>query len=130
MNAIVSDKMKRHLPATRAVMVFVAGCLLGALIWGASPLVTGHREPWDANLGFYTVGLIVAGFLSALISPRHFWLAPLGIYVGQSIYALAFLPKGPLLPLGLLIGLGFCTLALAGAAGAFGIYRLLKRIEH
>src|SRR5439155_5227322 len=95
-------------PTVRALLVFVAGSVLGALIWWGSPFVTGQREPWDAPLGYYITALIAAGFAAALISPRHFWLAPPGIYLGQSIYAVVFLPTGPLLPLGLVFGLGFC----------------------
>jgi hypothetical protein len=118
--------MKTRLKA-RVSLTFVAGFVFGALIWWGSPFVVGQREPWDAPLGYYGTALIVAGFITALISPRHFWLAPLGIYFGQSIYAVAFLPTGPLLPLGLMFGLGFCILALAGAAGAFGIWRVRQR---
>ena len=118
--------MKTRL-TSRASLTFVAGFVLGALIWWASPFVTEQREPWDAPLGYYIAALIVTGFVAALLSPRHFWLAPVGIYLGQSVYAVAFLPTGPMLPFGLVLGLGFCILALAGAVGAFGVWRLCQR---
>ncbi len=118
--------MRARLKA-RVLLTFMAGLVFGALIWWASPFVTGQQEPWDGWFGYYGIALIVAGFITALISPRHFWLAPLGIYFGQSIYEMAFLPTGPLLPLGLILGFGFCILALAGAAGAFGVWRVCRR---
>jgi hypothetical protein len=111
----------------RASLTFGAGFLLGALIWWASPLVTGEHEPWDAPIGYYALSLVVAGFLAALISPRHFWLAPLGVYFGQFVYAFAFLPGGPLWLLGLIFGLFYCILALLGGAGAFGLWRAFRR---
>jgi hypothetical protein len=112
---------------SRAWLGFVAGLLLGALIWWASPLVTGEQEPWDAPLGYYVYALVVAGFTAAWIWPSRFWLAALGVYVGQCVYALVFLPGGPLWMVGLVSGLVFSLFALLGATIAFVLSRVLGK---
>lgn len=81
--------------------------------------MTGEVEPWDATSGYYSAALLVAGFVAALVFPARFWIAPVGVYVGQFSYAFAALPLGPLWPLGLLIGIAYSLLALLGATLAF-----------
>jgi hypothetical protein len=75
----------------------------------------GTREPWDASICSYGISLVVAGFVAALVSPRHFWIVPLGVYSGQVAFAAAFSPAGSLWPLGLGVGLAYSTLAVAGS---------------
>lgn len=111
----------------RTVFVTAVSFLLGMAIWWASPRMTGHAEPWDAGSPYYALSLIVAGFAAALVHPKRFWLAPVGIYFGQSFYMLLFLPGGPLWPVGLIFGAFYCLLSLLGAAAAYGLSRTPSR---
>lgn len=100
--------------------------MLGALLWALSPRITGEAEPWDSLGLYYFGGLFIAGFVAAWIFPKRFWLAPIGLYVGQMGYVwfatlAGHLPSGPLWPLGACMGLGMCVIALAGATLTFGI---------
>lgn len=108
------------------ISVVISGFFTGALIWWASPAFTGKAEPWDAEGGYYALALILAGLISALPSPRHFWLVPLGIYLGQLAYAFGFLPSGPLWAVGLVFAAMYCILALIGGACAFGLWRAYR----
>lgn len=107
-----------HRPAS----VVLLGVLLGAAIWWLSPMITGEVEPWDSQGNYYLVALFVAGFTSSLMSPRQFLFAPVGVYVGQFGYALLFLPLGPLLPLGMAVGLALSAVPLIGGAFAWAIF--------
>jgi hypothetical protein len=106
----------------RPAIVLIAGFVFGALIWWVSPTVTGHVEAWDAKGVYYPLSLVVAGVVAALLSPRHFVLAPVGIYLGQFAYAMVFLSGGPLWIAGLVFGVLYCTLAFAGSAIVFGCW--------
>lgn len=114
-------------PSISTVAVFVAGLLLGAMLWWLSPWFTGKVEPWDSSSHYYTAGLFGCGFVAACVSPRRFWAAPPGIYLGQFLYALATIPMGPFAPIGLMAGAVYCVLALAGAFVCFVIDWLLVR---
>ena len=94
------------------------------MIWAASPVFTGELEPWDGSMGYYALALALAGFLAALILPRRFWLAPVGVYLGQVAYLLLFLPKGPLMVVGLVFLVGYSLLALGGSALAYLLWRM------
>ena len=89
---------------------------LGAVIWALSPVVTGAAEPWDAESPYYFVSLFVAGAIVGFVWPRRIWAVFLGIVIGQLVYLLAFIPLGPLLPLGVLFLFGYALLSLLGAA--------------
>jgi hypothetical protein len=114
-------------PTDPAGRVFVAGVILGALLWGASPVITGEREPWDSSTPYYSIGLLVCGFVAACFGPKRFWIAPCGIYVGQFAYAFLVLPGGPLWVLGLIFGAVHCVVALIGATLPFLIYLMCRR---
>ncbi len=45
---------------SRFLGVFVGTVVLAFGTWAASPMVTGHPEPWDAEYPFYSV-LFLAG---------------------------------------------------------------------
>ena len=96
------------------IIGFLVAALLGAVIWGLSPLITEAVEPWDAESPYYFLSLFVAGGLVGLLCPRHIWVAYLGIVVGQLAYMLIALPSGPLLPLGVLFLFGYGVLSLLG----------------
>ena len=71
-----------------AVVVFAVGLLLGMAIWWTSPMFTGHEEPWDAEFRYYVGVLFLGGFVAAIFLPKAFWVAPIGVYVGQLLYGL------------------------------------------
>jgi hypothetical protein len=74
----------------RITLSFVLSMTLGAGVWGLSPFLTGHKEPWDASSPMYFLSLLIGGFSLAMICPRLFWVPVLGIYFGQVAYCLFF----------------------------------------
>lgn len=61
----------------------------GFLIWIASPFLTGHEEPWDAKGLYCVASLFVSGGIAGLLgTPRNFWLWPIALWVGQSLFGL------------------------------------------
>jgi hypothetical protein len=100
-----------------ALVVFSVGLLLGMAIWWTSPVLTGHEEPWDAEGRYYIWALFVAGAVATVFLPKAFWVAPIGLYVGQLVYGLyLYEPVGASLwPLGMVLAVFYCLAALAGA---------------
>jgi hypothetical protein len=70
----------------------VIGLALGSLVWAISVPLTGQREPFDGPILYYALSTFAAGVLSALPSPRHWWLALLSVYLGQHLYAFVAYP--------------------------------------
>ena len=99
----------------RAALTIVLAAILSAAVWASSPLVTGHKEPWDAEGFFYIGSLFAGGFISGLSIQKPLWAHYVGSVVGQVTYALIFLPLGPLFVLGVGFLLGYSLLFLAGA---------------
>ncbi len=125
----------------RAQLAFVIAVIAGALIWAVSPRVTGADEPRDADGIYYPGALAIVGFGVGLLtasepaptrasqadlpkagsSPpargdlRHLLAIYSGVFIGQLVYALIFLPTGPLI----LLGVGFlATYSMVAAIGA------------
>jgi len=73
----------------RSTLLFSA--ITGFLLWALSPAITGHNEPWDAPYPFYSIVLIGAGALWALIRRRREPVGILGVWLGQ-VLALCVLP--------------------------------------
>jgi hypothetical protein len=67
-----------------------AAALLGFAGWAASPALTGHVEPWDAELPFYSATTIVGGLVLGLAS-RRFAALYAGAWLGQ-VLAVLLLP--------------------------------------
>ena len=112
----------------RSFVVLSVGVLLGMAIWWTAPILSGQVEPWDAEGKYYLQALFVAGFLAAAFSPRAFWVAPIGIYIGQLLYCLyLYEPEGTTYwPLSMVLAVFYCVAALVGAlAGAISM-SLLK----
>src|SRR6266545_4387384 len=83
-----------------AIPAFLVALLASALVWGLSPLITGHLEPWDADGLYYVGALTVTGIVTGGLFPRPLWAHYLGSVVGQLTYELIFLKLGPLFLLG------------------------------
>lgn len=88
-------------PGRQAILWRAAAA--GAALWALSPLLTGRREPWDAQLPYYWVGLLVIGMVFARYTKRRaaLPLVLLGLYLGQVAWGLFALGAGNLLPVGL-----------------------------
>jgi len=110
--------------------VFLAGAAGGALIWLASPVVTGYREPWDAPGPYFALSLSGLGIMLGALAPRLFWLAPLAGFGGQFVVfaSRALLPPQELWLLGLIVLVIYAGIiavgALVGALGRVGGRRL------
>ena len=107
------------------VLGFIPACTMGAIIWLLSPYLTGELEPWDSGSFYYPIALIVSGLL--LLFYKHSTKASIywGIILGQIIYILIFLPKGPLMLVGSFLIFLYSLLALFG----LGIKYILARNE-
>jgi hypothetical protein len=74
----------------------------GALVWGFSPILVGHNEPWDVAPWFYPTVLFIAGVAAGWIAPKPLWAHYWGVVLGQLAYELLFQQAGALVLLGLL----------------------------
>lgn len=77
--------------------------VLAAVVWALSPLLTGHKEPWDSSSYYYPLALLVAGLVAGMLGSRRKTAYYLGAIVGQILYVLIFLKVRPLL----LVSVGF-----------------------
>jgi hypothetical protein len=103
--------------------VFLAGTAGGALIWLASPLMTGYREPWDAPGPYYTLSLGCLGIVLGALAPRLFWLAGLAGLFGEFLVfaSRALVPPQELWVLGMVALIVYAGVILLGAVvGALG----------
>ena len=69
----------------------------------------------------------MSGLLSAVFLPRGFWIAPVGVYVGQLLYGLfLYHPEGASLwPFGMVLAIFYSVATLGGAlTGALGMWLL------
>lgn len=103
------------------------GVILGALIWALSPRLTGLREPWDGAFAYYFGSLFLAGLVSALPCPRHWWKGTIGVYLGQYAFMFIVYGLGNLWPLSLLIGGVFMVVSLLGGAIVFALWFLFLK---
>jgi|SRR3954447_24444785 hypothetical protein len=125
----------------RTPLAFVIAVIAGALIWALSPRVTGADEPWDAEGIYYMGALAVVGFgigrltanepavarasqATARGDLRHFLVIYSGVFIGQLMYALIFLPTGPLIVLGVGFLAAYSAVAAVGAAVATQFRRM------
>ena len=114
--------MKQRGPA----LVFAVGFLIGALIWHLAPRLVGKVEAWDA-FGYYALSLLAAGVVAALCSPKHFLLAPVGIFWGQVAYIALFLRGDGLWVIGLIFGAVLCVVPLLGSGAVYLGWRTVNR---
>jgi hypothetical protein len=109
------------------------GLALGAAIWLLSPVITGSREPWDAEGGYYAGALLLTGILGGLAAPQYWGSVAIGIFAGQALVLLGGVvaepANGGLWPLGLLFLAFYSVLGLVGAGVGTGLRRLRSRRE-
>ena len=80
----------------------IMSSVLGTLVWFASPFITGELEPWDSETFYYIGSLFISGIFLGLYHTEKIWAYAIGIFLGQLIYILVFLPLGPLFLIGIL----------------------------
>ena len=85
--------MKLNLKPLKIGWSLLAGIGCGAIVWGLSMPFTGMREPFDSPTLYYVVAMFIAGILAALPAPRYWWVAVVGIFLGERTYAYVMLPE-------------------------------------
>lgn len=107
------------------------GVGLGAAIWLVSPLITGRREPWDAESSYYPAALLGAGILGGVLAPHHWLSVALGVFGGQVVVLMGGVlgdpSSGGLWPLGILFLGWYSVLALLGAGLGASVRRFGAR---
>ncbi len=78
---------------SKAWIVLLAGLFCGAVVWWLSIPLTGAREPFDSTGIYYPLAIFMAGILATLPAPRCWWMAVVGIFLGERLYAFLFLPE-------------------------------------
>jgi hypothetical protein len=96
------------------VLTFLLASATAFAVWALSPWFTGHKEPWDAPGIYYYAALLIAGMVSGLINVKPLWAHYLGGIFGQLLYAVVFLPLGPLAGVGLIFLAVWSLLFMAG----------------
>jgi hypothetical protein len=108
-----------------------SGLAIGAAIWFLSPLITGRREPWDAEGGYYVGALLSAGLLGGLLLPEYWGRFAAGIFAGQVLVLLGGVLSDPssggLWPLGVMFLALYSLLALLGATLGSALRRFRSR---
>jgi hypothetical protein len=108
---------------------FLLGLALGAAIWLLSPVISGHREPWDAEGGYYAGALVCTGIVGGLLVPQHWAGVAIGILAGQALVLMGGVvaepANGGLWPLGLIFLVLYSVLGLVGV----GVGTWLRRLQ-
>ena len=113
---------------TRAWRSLIISALAGVSIWLLTPVLTSHREPWDADGSYYIVALVIAGAVAGALAPKPLWAHYVGSFAGQLAYELIFLHVGPLVFIGAVFLLGYCAVySMAAGLAALVRGRIVKR---
>jgi hypothetical protein len=115
---------------TKIGKVLLSGAIGGAIVWWLSVPVTGMREPFDSPGFYYVSATFLAGFAAALPAPSYWWAAPLGVFLGERLYAFTMLPETrDWLAAGIVIGLVTLTW-LPAAFGALVTFLGARFLDH
>jgi hypothetical protein len=116
-----------------SAILLVGSAMLGFALWGLSPILTGHREPWDAEFPYYIPGMLMGGAVLGAAFPWRLGPCFVGAWIGQCVAVIVL----PSLGASWLI-LGFITTAagslvavvgaVIGALIRFSISRLRTRL--
>ncbi len=120
------DNTKQNQPSTKYLNAII-GFSLGALLWFLSPLILGHKEPWDASMPFYLIAILTFGALASIPSPKNYLVGPTFIYIGQFTYIFTVHGGGNLWPIALVLGIIYTIPALIGSLIA---RLLLKKVKN
>lgn len=109
-------------------ITLTVSALTSASIWLLTPVLTNHREPWDADGSFYIIALLIAGAVAGAVAPKPLWAHYVGPFAGQLGYELLFLHVGPLVLIGAVFLLGYCAVYwVAAVLAALLRGRIVKR---
>ena len=114
---------------TRAWRSLIISALASVSIWLLTPVLTSHREPWDADGSFYIVALVIAGAVAGALAPKPLWAHYVGSFAGQLGYELIFLHVGPLVVVGAVFLLVYCAVFSMAAALAAVFRRQFVKIS-
>jgi len=92
--------------------------------------LTGMRELFDSPSFYYPAAMCLAGMLAVLLAPRYWWVAVIGIILGDRVYSFVMLGETrPWVLFGPVVNALLPTWmpAVAGAAGVFLLSRQLTR---
>ncbi|WP_445621402.1 hypothetical protein ACUN8C_06275 [Kushneria sp. Sum13] len=109
-----------------SVLSFSVAMTTGAAIWALSPLMSGYTEPWDGGL-YYSVALVLAGAVSALVTSGPLSALHAGCLTGQILFAMTLLPIEPLFVVGIGFLLAWSLLFLASAWLCLVVFPMLIR---
>ncbi len=109
------------------IRVFICSVIAGFVFWAA--FIWFNVEPWDSPYGWVTVGIL--GLFFGFIGKESPWLWPLGIFLGEFLFALGSFLKSlffysgggvnMFIPLGILFLVYFSFPAFIGSFVGFGI---------
>lgn len=103
--------------------------IAGAAIWVLSPTLAGHAEPWDAESVYYPLSLLVIGVVLGGFRPRRPWAHYLGVFAGQLIFMLLFLPLGALVIVGVVFLALYSLITFAGSFAAMVARKLVGKFS-
>jgi accessory gene regulator protein AgrB len=92
------------------------------------------REPFDSANLYYPIAMFLAGIFATLPAPRCWWMAVLGFFLGERLYAFILLPETRAwLLFGIVVNILIFSW-LPAALGAVSVYivnhQFEKRVRH
>lgn len=125
-------RLVSHSLATKVDMHYI---LINAALSGTAGFITtaafttlsGANEPWKPYGHFFEVFLFCIGLGLGVARPKGFWAHYVGLFLGQSLYALLFLRMGPLALLGFIWLAWLSLAAFTGAAVGAGVRKISAR---
>lgn len=107
------------------IIKFFIGGLVGFCLWVSFLFIFESGEPWDQRPLSYLATLLVAGGVITILFPDEYLTAPLGLYLGQLLFIVIFLPS-PFLIVG---ALSLVPYSLFSMLGAYLVYRMSNRLK-
>ncbi len=111
-----------------ALTLLALGASLGIATWVLSPWITGHDEPWDADLPIWLVLWILVAVAGGLTGRARGALLPVGYAIGQMVVTSGPLLLGdPAVLLGWTFILAYAAAAVLLSLAVAGLTAALKR---
>jgi hypothetical protein len=117
---------------------FSIGAVLGFSIWASSPLILGVEEPWDAS-GYGILAFLALLFMSGIFSClscqwqgfhhalKSVAATALGVFLGQVVYAVIFLPGGAMWLIGVIYSVCMSLFTVIGSVLTLLVKYLFNR---